>query len=87
MIFGIPVGKKERNLIKLKDKVRTFVSQGFQHWGLKYSWIELNCPSSIRVQRRQLEILGLLVFLLPSGKVSIAIPMNKWKQRLTYQKL
>lgn len=87
MVFGIPLSPEGIDLpLKLRDTLRTLVSKELQCFALKYSWEKSLCPKPIRAQR-QLEILGLLVFLLPTGSIGITIPMKRWDQRLTCHKV
>lgn len=87
MVFGIPIVTEEGiDPLKQKDTLRTLVSKEFQCFALECSWAEYHRPKPLRAQS-QLDILGLLVFLAPTGSILINIPMERWAQRLTCQKI
>lgn len=86
ILFGIPLVTEETDPLKLKDNLRTIVYNELQPFALKYSWMEYLRPKLIQAQS-QLEVLGLLVFLSPTGRIRVTISMEKWGQRLTCHKV
>jgi hypothetical protein len=57
MLLGIPLGtEEEKDSLKIKDSLRSFVFKEFQRCALNYEWVEVQRPN-IQAQS-QLELLG-----------------------------